>query len=445
MNNEAILVKANHHTSKKIICNIADQLLQVRVPVVFFYRHSVDPIELIESLKVVLIDFPLFAGTLKQQDGDLIIDCNNNGVSFLASQSDSSLESLIDNLPNSDNQELVLLIDAATVISMQSPIFTIKVTYCSCGGMAMGFCWHHSIGDMYSLIQFLKAWSATISKKDYILPLIVDDRKDYIQKRLSKNNTSESAVRYLHLLDILKLTYFVIFKAKDKSSFRIYFTEDELENIRQDYSNKIGMGLSKNDSLCAFLFKTISELDKKLVERTISIAINYRNSLGLDKHILGNFISMINITKEDNIQPHELAKFIREAILEFKSDHMNYLSTEHYVNRYGGVRKAKRFLNKSFDPLNRSLMVTNWNKLGIYDVYFGGDKPYFFAFYGIIPIPWLSCITEGFNGDGLIYSAVLPKNIANNLLTNENLKVIHKFRSDHDIVPEIVSKRSWIY
>ena len=417
----------------------------MRVPVVFFYRSRVDRFELIESLKVVLCEFPLFEGRLKQIDKDLILDCNNQGVSFISTESKSSIESLIDNLQSSSKQELVTLIDASKSVSSQSPILTIKITYCSCGGMAMGICWHHAIGDMFSLIQLLKAWSATINKEKFDPPLITEDREQYIKKYISKNKSTESAVRHLDMWELIKLTFYLIFKAKSRKMIRIYFSEYELENIKQDFSKKSKSRLSRNDALCAYLSKSISELDSPRAEQKISIAINYRKSIDLDANILGNFISMINIKEKGSIQDFELAKSIRESINEFKSSHMNYLSTEQYVNKYGGAKKPGKFLNKSFDPLSKTLMITNWNKLGIYDVIFGGSKPYFFSFYGIIPIPWLSYIAEGFTEEGLIYSVVLPKKIAKEFLKKDHLDYIHRYRAETESLPKSVRELTWIH
>jgi hypothetical protein len=51
MKHNNFLVQANHFKPQTITCSITDQLLNVPVPVCFFYKQSVNHQTLIESLQ----------------------------------------------------------------------------------------------------------------------------------------------------------------------------------------------------------------------------------------------------------------------------------------------------------------------------------------------------------------------------------------------------------
>lgn len=190
MKTKTFFVQANNHTQQMITCSFIDQLIKnIYVSVIFFYRKSIHFDLLIDSLKQVLNDFPIFAGVLININHHLCIDCNNKGILFSISNDDSTLEQVIKELPTIKATRLVDIINPKKAIFTQSPIMTIQLTYFTCGGMTLGVCWHHSIGDMHSFMCFMRAWSKTARKEAYVLPLIVKDRDKYIEENLQKIKT----------------------------------------------------------------------------------------------------------------------------------------------------------------------------------------------------------------------------------------------------------------
>ena len=83
MNSQTFLVRANKHPPQIVSCSTMDiSLKNLPVPVVFFYRQAVDRDTLIDALKQLLNDFPIFAGRLKSNNNNLSIDCNNQCFMF---------------------------------------------------------------------------------------------------------------------------------------------------------------------------------------------------------------------------------------------------------------------------------------------------------------------------------------------------------------------------
>ena len=445
MKSATFLVKAHNHTQQMIICSITDRLVRnFPVPVVFFYKKSIHPDVLTDALQEVLSNFPIFAGTLKNINNNLYIDCNNQGVLFSVTKENCTLEHLLNQLPIIKKKRLVHLINPTKVISNQSPIMTIKLTYCTCGGMALGVCWHHSIGDMHTFMSFMKAWSSTVNKKEYVLPLIVRDRDEYLQANLAKNDNVISGVRYLKTREYLGLLFYLLLQARNKLSLQIYFSENELKNMKQDFSVKTEQHLSTNDVLCAHLFSIISELDTYKKKRYLSVAINYRAKTKLPQNILGNFVSTIYLTSNQKFAPFQLARDLRTSIENFQRVHMNIFSTKKCIEQNGGHKKIDRFIARGINPVNRDLLISSWVNFGVYDITFGDLKPFYFTPFGDNPFPWLSIIVEGFFNDGLVYSVSLPSKLAKKIMQKDNLRKIHKYRASNDVMPELSRKLGWL-
>ncbi len=444
MKSKTFLVQANNHTQQVITCAIADQLVKnLPVSVVFFYRKSIHHDVLIDALKEVLSDFPIFAGTLQNINGNLSINCNNKGVLFSVTKEDCTLDRILNELPRIKKKRLVDRINPKKVISHQSPIMTIKIVYFPCGGMTLGVCWHHSIGDMQTFMCFMKAWSKAVNKEEYVLPLIVRERDEYLQTNLEKNDNTTPGVRYLNTRKLLGLLFYMLLPARNKVGLRFYFSENELKNMKQKFLEETNHKLSTNDVLCAHLFSIISELDAYQKKRYLSIAVNYRARTKLPQNILGNFVSSVKMLTNQRVEPFQLAKDLRASVDNFQRLHMNFFSTKEYIEQNGGIKKIDRFLATSIDPLKRTLLVTNWANFGVCDVIFCDSQPFYFTPL-VDPFPWLSIIVEGFSNDGLVYYVALPSKLANKLMQEDNLRKIHKYRDQEEVMPELIEKLEWL-
>lgn len=445
MKSSTFLVQAHNYTPQTISCSITDLFVRnLPVSVVFFYRKAVQPEALIDSLQKVLRDFPLFAGTLKNINDNLYIDCNNKGVLFSITQENCTLEQLLQELPLIKKTKLVHLINPKKVISLQSPLLTIQLTYFQGEGMALGVCWHHSLGDMHTFMSFMKAWSSTVNQEKYVLPLIVRERDEYLQNNLAKNNCVTSGVRYLNTRQFLRLLFYLLFRAGDQLSLHLYFSENELHNMKQDFSAKTQQNLSTNDVLCAHLFRIISELDNYPQSRHLSIAINYRARTKLPQNLLGNFVSSIHLTRNQRFSPFQLAQDLRTSVDNFQSAHMNFFPTKQYIEQNGGPKKIDRFIPQGINPVNRDLLISSWANFGVYDLIFGDSEPFYFTPFGNSPCPWLSIIVEGFAHHGLVYSASLPRKLAKQLMQEDSLSQIHKYRAPNEVMPEPSTKLGWL-
>ena len=439
------LVQASQYKQQTVACSIVDQLLKdLSVPVVFFYREPLDALVLVESLEVVLNDFSIFAGRLREVSHRLVLDCNNAGVRFSQQVESDSLEQLLQKSPTVAKKRLVDAIDPARAIATQGPVLTVKLTQFSDGGTALGLCWHHALGDMHTFMCFMKAWSAVASHQQYSPPLMLEDRAAYIQAQIPQNSNNTPNVRHLKGISLLKLAFYMLFQARSRSSASFYFSEDELSRMKQSFSQQANQKFSSNDVLCAHIGNWITRFDSDPSDRQIAIAVNYRSRTKLSNHALGNFIGTILLPISKRPKPHQLSQTIRDAVDSFKERHLGYFSTCKYIEENGGIANISRFVSKAIDPINKTLLITNWSRFGVYDILFSRSKPFYFASLSIAPFPWLSAIFEGCSNQGLIYSAVLPAKLMRRLTQTDALQELHQYRNPDDVLPTALAQLPWL-
>ena len=442
--NTQFLVTAKKHAPILIKCSVADKLLSmIPVPVVFFYRQEIPINQLVEALSQVLNDFPVFSGVIDQINGELHINCNNQGVLFSATKNNKRLDDILISLPTLKAKHLVDLVKPKKAKSKKTPIFTVKVTRFACGGMAIGACWHHSLGDMHTFMYLMRAWSDTMNYLEYDKPLIIEDREHYSESRIEDNHCDDPGLRYLEGKEIIKYMFYMMFRARNKREIKFYFSENELRNMCRAYSEKAGIKLTGNDCLCSHLFDIINEIDVFTPERMLSIAVEFRRRTHFPRELLGNYITTLRFNGKQNPDSGTLAKNIRKSVNDFQN-HFDYFASKKYLVQHSHGNQLDRFIAKAIDPLKRALVITNWSNFGVYDVSFNGAKPCFFTPLGEFPFPWLTFISEGPENQGLVYSANLPNPLCDKLVQKDNVQRVHQYQDPNEIPPESISQLKWL-
>jgi shikimate O-hydroxycinnamoyltransferase len=423
---QPFLIKAEKHRYQRIKCSLAD-LFVARAPVsvVFFYQVIISEEKLIQALEKVLTDFPIFAGILIKENHQLYIDCNNQGVQM-------HIEHLTDHLPITPKlgslsaDHLVDIIAARQALKYQKPLFTIRLRYHP-NGMTIGYSWHHTLGDMATFMAFLNAFSLCVQDKPYAMPLIAEDRDDYLQQWLSKNNASIKRnaldrLMYMKPLDILR---FIKHLCTPKRSLSFYFDTTTIEQLRQTMQALTDESLSRNDVVCAHMLHLISQCrHDKAQQHQASIAVNYRPRLGLHASLLGNYVDTLLIRFDKKASKDSIASRIRHGINHYIQDHFQPTSIQDFLQKFHELKKLNRVLPEDLMPKCKNLIISNWCNFGVYAVDFGIQAPYLFLPVGEAPFPWLSCIVEGPNNEGLLMSIVLPTAIASRLSKISTLSII---------------------
>lgn len=407
-------VTALEHHPLLIKCSLTDHFVfRTPVPVVFFYREAIPAAIIKNALEHVLNDFPLFAGRIIKRGDQLCIDCCNQGMQLRTVHEEGSLFQKLAQFENLDR--FVDLIDPK-----QGPLLKIKLSYFS-DGMALGCCWHHSVGDMSTFMEFIKALSDFAKGKSYCKPCLVEDREGYLQPWLSQ----EAAEKHSRLKRLSPLDLFRFIKQiySPKRSIYLYFTQQELEALRQD----LGSSLTRNDVLAAHLLNLMAlcRTDQASVHNA-SIVLNFRKRIGMPLNVLGNFVDAVPLQIPQPQPVDTLAQAIHAAVQSYGPETVKCHPTLDFIKKFGGIKQVHRILPTDYLPQNRNLIITNWSNFGVYSIDFGIAKPHLFLPIGRALIPWVCCIVEGFDNQGLLATLLLPSKVAKRLSSMQ--EEVHKYR-----------------
>lgn len=426
------LVQALQPQKLFIKCSLNDHFcFRSPVPVVFFYRKTIPQELIIHSLKNVLNDFPLFAGVLTKESGQLFIDCNNQGVQVRIVHSDLPISHVITHFSEVDPNSLVDQFNPYKCLKNRDPVLTIKLTYHT-DGMTIGCCWHHSVGDMSTFMAFFKALSAFAKGQSYQKALIPEDREDYLKDWLIQNPVPKS--RYP--CNLKKLTFFDAMGflkqiCSLKKGVYLYFTHDEIEHLRNSLSQRVGRKLTRNDALCAHLFHLTAKCrrDPEPIQNA-SIVVNYRTRIGMPSNSLGNYVGVTSLATPKTHTAAAIADAINQSIKNFLHESFHQEETEEFVQKNGGLKNISRILPKALLPHYKNFIISNWANHDVYSIDFGIASPYLFLPVGRVPMPWVGCIVEGFENKGLIVSMFLPSAVAKRFIEPAMLQEVHQYRTE---------------
>lgn len=179
------LIKPSHAQRLDIRCNVGDAIVaNLAVHIVFFFERQLDTRMLTRAFAHALDNFPIFAGRMAVVGGAMRIRCEGQGVPFTSVSSGRSLREAIRSASDDTGGWLVDPVNGATARWGLGPLCKVRVTHLADGVTAIGFSWHHAVGDMQTFMLFMNAWVAAAADKPIAEPLIVEDRAGYLDEHL---------------------------------------------------------------------------------------------------------------------------------------------------------------------------------------------------------------------------------------------------------------------
>ncbi|XP_015894414.3 stemmadenine O-acetyltransferase [Ziziphus jujuba] len=152
-----------HHLQSYKLC-LLDQLGPVAYgPLVLFYPNNKAITthqrsqHLKKSLSEALTLFYPLAGTVLSDNNS--IQCIDDGAHFIEARVHGLLANFLHN-PDSELLHRFLPIEIESTKAGNGPVFLVQASFFDCGGLAVGTCFAHKIGDATTLRAFLKSWSA---------------------------------------------------------------------------------------------------------------------------------------------------------------------------------------------------------------------------------------------------------------------------------------------
>ena len=231
---------------------------------------------------------------------------------------------------------LVDPVNGATARWGLGPVCKVRVTHLADDATAIGFSWHHAIGDMQTLMHFMNAWSAAAADKPLAEPLIVEDRAAYLDEHLPADGAREPGVRCLGLAEFARSALYLAKDARKQRTLSLYFGEDEIARMRDAYGSR--MRLSANDVVCAHVSEALMKADPAVDRRTLAIAVNARNRCGLDPMLVGNIITTLNLDLRRGETASSIAERIRHNVDHFADEHCDMRINQQFLDAAGAWR-----------------------------------------------------------------------------------------------------------
>ncbi|HEV2635725.1 MAG TPA: acyltransferase [Actinocrinis sp.] len=431
-------VRAGRADGSVIRCGLADLMLaDLPVAVVFFFDRPLDPAQLIGGLATALGCAPAFAGRLREDELALEIVCEDAGVPLTVYDLDDTLEQAVGRvtMPGSD---LVDLVDANGARSGGGPLLTVRISRLAGGATALGCSWHHAVGDMQSFMVLMRAWSAAVAGAEPVRAVQVPDRDAYLDSVLPAEDRGRPSLRRVGPEEAAGIEREVAGALRANRTVQIYFTDVEVDRLREEFGAETGLKLTANDVLCAHVVGAIRTLDRDRAERTLTIPVNIRRAMGIAPETIGNLVGDINLTAPAGRPAPQVAADIRGAVERFAHEHLCLRANRAFLGDLGRDRIGECF-PLGFDPVRRTFTVSNWSRFGLYDLDFAGHRPVLMSPAADLLLPWVASVVEGFHGAGILCTVTVPAAIAARLRGAAGREILHPYRSPDEPLPALAA------
>ncbi|WP_409428618.1 acyltransferase [Mycobacterium sp. SMC-11] len=417
----------------EIRCNVGDAIVaNLAVHIVFFFKRQLDVRALSGAFAQALNHLPIFAGRIAMSRGRMRIRCEGQGVPFSTASSDRTLRQAIRRASDDAGGWLVDPVHGPTARWARGPLCKVRVTQLADDATAIGFSWHHAIGDMQTAMHFMNAWVAAAAGKPVAEPLIVEDRAAYLDDHLPADGAREPGVRCLGLAELARSALYLAKDARMQRTLNLYFSDDEIARMRDAYGN--WMRLSANDVVCAHVSEALMSADPAVDRRSLAITVNTRKRCGLDPMLVGNILTTLNLDLRRGETASSIAERIRHSVDHFADEHCDMRINQQFLDA-AGTWRAARCVSAAFNPARWNPIITNWSGFGVYRIHFEDTMPSYCTPLMRLPVAGLGALTEGADGRGLVFQMSLPPREFDATSSPAVREYLHRFRYAGDVLP----------
>lgn len=429
------LVKPVHPQRLDIRCNVADAIVaNLATHIVFFFERRLDTEALARAFAYTLNKIPIFGGRMAPFGGAVRIRCKGQGVPFTTVSSRRTLREAICSTTDDAGLWLVDRVNGATARWGLGPLCKVRVTHLAGDATAIGFSWHHMIGDMQTLMHFMNAWAAAAADEPVAEPLIVEDRAAYLDEHLPADGARVPGVRCMGLAETVRSAVYLAKESRKQRTVSFYFGDDEIARMRDAYGTQ--MRLSANDVVCGHVSESLMDCDPDVERRSLAIAVNTRRRCGLDPMLSGNIITTLNIDLRRGEEASSIAKRIRHRVNHFADEHCDMRINQEFLDAAGAWRGA-RCVSTAFNPAQWNPLVSNLSGFGVYRIKFEDTCTSFYTLLMAESVAGLGALTDGVNGQGLIFQMSLPPSEFEAMSSSKVRHHMHRFRCAGDDIPRL--------
>ncbi|KAK6153945.1 hypothetical protein DH2020_013584 [Rehmannia glutinosa] len=339
------------------------------IPLILYYNghKNITQSEMCDRLKRSLSDalvrfYPL-AGRM---NGQISVDCNDQGMLYLEAKADGKISDIIRSMDSDHYDFLENLIPFKSNGCLTTALeqLAVQATSFSCGGMTIGICSSHRIGDASTLDSFIKCWAAIARGDQTDVASPVFNASTLFPPRNTPDyspNFKCPPVQPLSIKTVMK---------------RFVFTSSALNTLKSQVTqNSSVLKPTRVEVLTAFLWNRC--LIAKGVD-SFSVAyhpVSLRGKIpGVTRNSFGNIYQMVraeNVTGEKNWII--LAEKIRDAFGKMDGEYFQELLGEKGFEvakeNFMGISKFLELGNVEV------LRFSSFCRLGFYGADFGWGKP----------------------------------------------------------------------
>lgn len=417
-----------------IRCDVGDAIVaNLAMHFVFVFERRLDTRALAAAFGEALTSLPIFAARLGLVDGAMAIRCRGQGVPLRCLSSPRTLADAVGSVSADAGHWLIDAVNGVAARWGWGPVCKVRVTHLADEATAIGFSWHHAIGDMQTLMQFMNAWTAAAAGSAPAAPVIPEDRARYLDEHLPTGGATEPGVRCLGPAELVRSVAYLAKGARIQRTLTLYFGDDEIDRMRHAYGHRIR--LSANDAVCAHLCEVLMSADPAVDRRTLAIAVNARTRCGLDPMLVGNVLTTLNIGLRRGEAADSVAERIRHTVDHF-DEHRDLRVNQQFLDASGRWRAA-RCVSTAFDPVRWNPLISNLSGFGVYRLQFEGTHPCYCAMVLKLPVAGLGALLDGSGGRGLLFQMSLPPMEFEALSAPAVRERIHRFRRPGDDIPRL--------
>ncbi|KAI9125945.1 hypothetical protein K1719_003363 [Acacia pycnantha] len=314
-----------------------------------------------KSLAQGLTHFYPLAGRLITDK--LLVDCNDQGVPYVETRVRLNLSRVIDN-PSPDDVSKLLPYDmddiVDTVLGVQFNVF-------DCGGIAVGVCISHKVGDALSFFQFIKSWAAVTRGDSEPIRTHFQSSSLFSPKDLSGYDPNSSIGKHKIVGKLF------VFEASVIESLRTKFSK-MTKNVQEGQKPPSRFEVLSTFLLNRFISATKEEGNKKTHLVTFVTNIRPRMEPPLPEFAFGNYYLYVEAfpTLNETGECHDLGRQLREELKKVDNDFIVKLRERDDLSTLPNLEEIDRAVEKG--EMER-LHFTSICRFPVYDVDFGWGNP----------------------------------------------------------------------
>jgi hypothetical protein len=392
-------------------CAVTDTMLRnIYTNMAFFYRKRLDAGRLERALARVLSDFPTFAGQLVDAPAGLEIRHTARGVRFEVEETEEAISELEDQGRARSTRRFDPPVSSLRVLLGKELLLVIRVLLAR-DGTVLSVGVNHALGDLQTVMLFMRAWSRAYDDKPHEPPAQVCDRDAYLSSVMPDPPNAQPVVRLNTWAELVRAAYAIL-----KPARLLHFELDwpDIHAIHASMSDQLR--LSVNDALCARIFWALRSLAGLRTPTNLCLTVNYRKRVGIPENVPGNLVTMIGHTAEATHSAADIAAGLRSQLEAFATKHVDYHATKRVYDAHPAPRERARIAPSMFTPGKGDHLVYNWNNFGVYEVEIGGERPSLFCSLSRI-MSWSMIIYDLPRQAGYGIRIALPPSVARKLET----------------------------